>query len=1436
MTDRVLPTASRSPAPVERDGTSQMGRALPALDPDYVAVDDRDIEAQLRYAKELGKHLVYFDAEGRTQGSFSEFIGNDLSIEEVVAFLREPERFSKETSPGLFRPHRVLFFVFLKLLETVRREMNQITARHLDFYYREYLRLSRKPALPDRVTVLAELPPGSRGALLPRGSLLDAGVDDRGKSRVYATERELFASRAQIAKLSSLYIDRPRQSLRWLVNHHRNDKVRACEAMFGLALGKPLPDSPYADGKPLCYEKLESLHDELLRAERDYFLSLSELRELVSRRAERREPSEEWQNIHRAIEAIARKQGRAQDFTLPVGLRDLEACLRSALPRPFDLKTLSAVETIDDLYEQLAEPQARPAAESFILEALHFETVADFQRVIEWQRKHFADWNEINQILERAGQRRRANPKYILPIKDPTDYAGNIKEAIGRDDLDSYYAGVLTLERYFFLPELAELFCDAMQDVRERRQSEWSTVFSVLLAIHREKLRSLRRAQLEELHQRNQRRRLVDSIRYVLGEPAAEADDPKAIERLGQLLSRSDFLRFKSLAQRAEQDFNQPDFRFEVCSLLEIAQRKRLGEPPLEKQEWLNFHAAEDATSARRHGTQQESGAGARWSIFGAARPAIPGVAPPPLVGWALVSPSLMLAEGQRTITVTLYFRPGSTSIKSLFAAPKALPLRFELSTAKGFIECAAPQLLSETDTNPPPARERSPGDSSLPVAEQLEALGFVLTIDKGAPAIAPAPPAVSRCNSRWPMLRMLLLPLWDAKREQYVAPYPELAQRELVAARLVVKVDGLASLRLQNDDATLDSKKPFEPFTMTPATGSRLLIGHPELVGKRLDSLKLHIKWMGAPKSLLTHYAGYPDIEEVSRTEKTVFKATLYLRERSQDQILIEDAPLFGGSSSDEPEIENKSLSKDTGPRDPELIGESWLARDLSEWERCLALELGTPDFQHAAYPVLATSRALRLIPPYTPKCKSLTIDYSTSVKLRFDDPLRTQTAHRILHIHPFGTCDAEAERPGEGLPFLPQYANEGELYIGLRDVAAPQTVAIFFQMAEGSGNPDIEPQPIRWSYLSGNRFLPLDDKLLSDTTRGLRNSGIVELALPAAEPSTRIYGGLYYVRATLAQDTEALSDCCCIATQAVSAVFVDQGNSPAHYRQPLPAETITSLLSAPAGFAGVRQPYTSTGGYPEESDGAFATRVSERLRHKQRALSPWDYERLILARFPELYKVKCIPADPSAPGELSIIVIPDLRNRLPFEPFEPKAPLRLLAEVKEYVSALAPAFATVSVRNAHYTAVSVRLGVRFTGTGNDEFYKQQLCDELCRFLCPWAYEEGVDIVIGGRIYASSIIDFVDRRPYVDYVAGITLFAGEDGQDFQRVQPLSTAALAKEDSEGYFVGASRPDSVLLTARKHVIDVLSDDLYQESLKTGIDFMQIGFDFIVGLDS
>ena len=95
------------------------------------------------------------------------------------------------------------------------------------------------------------------------------------------------------------------------------------------------------------------------------------------------------------------------------------------------------------------------------------------------------------------------------------------------------------------------------------------------------------------------------------------------------------------------------------------------------------------------------------------------------------------------------------------------------------------------------------------------------------------------------------------------------------------------------------------------------------------------------------------------------------------------------------------------------------------------------------------------------------------------------------------------------------------------------------------------------------------------------------------------------------------------------------------------------------------------------------------------------------VLEKFPQLYKVKCLRPDATArvPGLIELVVIPDIKNRLPFNPFEPKVPADLIRDIEAFLRDKTPPFARVEVKNAHYVPVKVRCGVRFM-PGRDQSF----------------------------------------------------------------------------------------------------------------------------------
>ena len=110
---------------------------------------------------------------------------------------------------------------------------------------------------------------------------------------------------------------------------------------------------------------------------------------------------------------------------------------------------------------------------------------------------------------------------------------------------------------------------------------------------------------------------------------------------------------------------------------------------------------------------------------------------------------------------------------------------------------------------------------------------------------------------------------------------------------------------------------------------------------------------------------------------------------------------------------------------------------------------------------------------------------------------------------------------------------------------------------------------------------------------------------------------------------DARAGSRALGVITQAVPVSYLPQpANDPQRAATPITSGTISKLLVPDANIAKVGQPFDSFGGSaPEDSGSAYYQRVSERTRHKGRAIQKWDFERLVLQQFPEVLCAKCIP-----------------------------------------------------------------------------------------------------------------------------------------------------------------------------------------------------------------
>jgi len=751
----------------------------------------------------------------------------------------------------------------------------------------------------------------------------------------------------------------------------------------------------------------------------------------------------------------------------------------------------------------------------------------------------------------------------------------------------------------------------------------------------------------------------------------------------------------------------------------------------------------------------------AAWAAFG---PAPSTAWPAAAIGFAVASPLLAMAEGTRTVELTVAL---DDALSSVLMTRLASMFEAVYTTPKGW-------------SDPQPTVARAQGSNSLVLTVNLPA---------DAPVCSAADPTIhgAAYAASAPMMQFRL-------REG--ASMAGLDALTVSSAMLVVDVEGLnSSLALENDVGALDPKRPFQPFGSQPVVGSRFVIRCEEALSKPLTELTVYLTWQAAPASLDAWYANYTRRTSLANGVSATL-AFIDGRGHTTQRSIDVMARGADGATVLAPSLTNTPPGSRPG----------MLRVQLSE------------DFLHADYRRESvynalTSAEIVLNEPYTPTVQSIRLDYraQTAVQLTPAETAAVDSARyaaaplQWFHIGPFG---ARREHPflrrqpflqSARVPLIPEQQHEGELLIGLAHAAAGDAVHLLVQVAEGTADPELAPPALSWSVLCANHWRSCGaEEIALDSTRGFLQSGLVSLALPRETTTDNSWlpSGLVWVRVTAESNVRATCALLALAAGAIEVRFEDRGNDPSHAATPLPAGSITKLQKPLAQIKAIRQPFDSFCGALAETDSALRRRAAERLRHRQRALAPWDIERLVLDAFPSLSRVKCIPhAKPGnwlAPGHTTVVVVPRLHDgSTGVDLLRPRVDLGTLEAIEEFLRMRGPMDTGLVVKNPSFE--SIRLDFKLKLKAGEAFNprRQRLNDLLVSALTPWASDEAQPLRFGGSVFRSVLLALVESQDYVDFVT-----------DF-RLQQLDDGGAPGPDAVE--VAASRPDAILVSAPVHLI-------------------------------
>jgi hypothetical protein len=706
-----------------------------------------------------------------------------------------------------------------------------------------------------------------------------------------------------------------------------------------------------------------------------------------------------------------------------------------------------------------------------------------------------------------------------------------------------------------------------------------------------------------------------------------------------------------------------------------------------------------------------------------------------------------------------------------------------------------------------------------------------------------------------------------------YLYPYSLLS--EMIVREIVIEasVMGCNSVLVSNQLGPLSRDAQFAPFGTLPAPGDFLVLGCHEAAQKRLTAFEVDVEWGGLPSDpggFDGYYRGYPMAfgNDEFKVSLGVLRDRKWIPDDAQD---LPETNLFDSVAEEnhpgDARLSAKRRFSFSGlcplMRPIEHFAESQYSYTAGTKDGFFRLTLSNPSyaFGHKEYPLALSqtmtenSQATRFgiarllhrnrtpndLPnmPYTPLVNSISVNYRATATLSLehlgstDDETRQD---RLFHLHPIGQ-EAVSNARGR-IRLVPPWDADGNLLIGISAGRLNGPLALLFHLRQDS-LPEAGQRTagFTWHYLSSNEWKRLDEtRVLADSTNGFLSSGIVTLDIPADidRNNSILSADLFWLRVSSTdRHLGALCSLYGVYSNGLKVTWQRQeGNSMAHLAEKLPAGSIKEPKSTIVGLEKIRQIMDSFGGMPAESEQHWTIRVSERLKHKNRAVTAWDYEHLVIQRFPEIHKVKCFAnmsgkeeeADRPQPGHVLVVVVPYPKEGAAVNS-EPMANALLLRDVREYVQSLASPFARIHVRNPLYERIQLRCKVKLRRGAEKGQCLNRLNREIVEYLSPWNQTRRT-AKFGWRIRCDEMQAHIQKLDYIESVTGVSLLLIRRSDDLHH-RLADTARQSQAE-----IGPSFPWGIAVPAERHLIEVVAERNVLPPEKTGISDLEIGRSFIL----
>lgn len=565
--------------------------------------------------------------------------------------------------------------------------------------------------------------------------------------------------------------------------------------------------------------------------------------------------------------------------------------------------------------------------------------------------------------------------------------------------------------------------------------------------------------------------------------------------------------------------------------------------------------------------------------------------------------------------------------------------------------------------------------------------------------SFVPASVALHNIFSDFPVFRLLI----KNKRENY--DFARLI--EFTEVKIDLEVLHSHNIKLYNELGEIDISKPYYPFGVQAECSSWFRFGNEEIVQKKVDAITLSGIWNKIPKT----DQGYEDIYRYwyynnNSTEIKVTNASFKIKcevfiNGNWKDVTTDSGFLFSpqtGKLSDQALIELKSIggillnSTENGLNRycpfRIILNEPGIGFGMEEYRNVFA--------ERMIYSSNINNTVKRPLPtaPLIPMLADVGLSYKASENLKLLMPREsTNNGIRLSRISELNKYNFSSVEELKSQLFVLEDINVYSIYLGISNTLWKKHVKMYFDLSfikqdlfGKDINSDVNSS-LEWHCLKNNLWNYLDSKyVLVDETCGLTQSGYIELELPELTEEMALDSrNLLWLKVNVNKRDMPL---------AIRNIYMDYISVVAENGDgmSIPSLSIKKIKEEDNNIDKVIQPLPGYNGKMKESRMRSSVRQSSRIFNRFRALTPADYEQLILERFSEIEKVCCIPANdavrPDGPPTHEVNIVVFSRSDDSVYPYTPEWKLN---EIKQYISNYISPYSTINIINPLYENIAV-------------------------------------------------------------------------------------------------------------------------------------------------